>query len=164
MSAIRKKIIAIPTGQGMIFSWWNSQNPKDLMNRTPNRPMMHHAETVRQISYIAPCLPRVSSITWLYHRTRCSAITEVGFWNRECYNGLKMVPHIWVSRNITFRRSCIKQGSGLWKKWQRFVLWNAVTLFSELQPLLQKAAQQLRTGIMLLFRAEKSGTNRRQTV
>lgn len=36
--------------------------------------------------------------------------------------------------------------------------------FLKLQPLLQKAAQQLRTGVMLFFGAEKTGANGRQTV
>ena len=63
MSAIRKKIIAIPTSQGIIFSWWNSRNLNDLINRTPNRPMIHHAETVRQISYMF--LASLVSLVWL---------------------------------------------------------------------------------------------------
>ena len=34
-----------------------------LINRTPNRPMMHHAETVRQISYMF--LASLVSLVWL---------------------------------------------------------------------------------------------------
>ena len=95
MRAIRKKIIAILTSQGMIFSWWNSLNPKDLISRTPNRPMMHHAVTVRQISYIVSCLPRVSCIAWLYHRTRRSAITEVCVQSCGCVFGVKTAIRSW---------------------------------------------------------------------
>lgn len=34
-----------------------------LINRTPNRPMIHHAETVRQISYMF--LASLVSLVWL---------------------------------------------------------------------------------------------------
>ena len=36
---------------------------------------------------------------------------------------------IWANRNITFRGSCIKQGSSSWKKSDSASVWNAVTLY-----------------------------------